>query len=165
MIPVFFGLLTKKFNSRGVWYGVILSVIPGILAVAWNLHEVKLHADQMKADPHMDYMLRTLFGALLSPAVCILVIFGMVIGSALHPRTAEEQASVDAFFEDLKVPYLIDKKARGISPFKLIGMMAFWFGIVMAAVTAFVYVNRVNYGVQGFGLYLIVIAFMCGLGA
>ncbi|MEN6624899.1 MAG: hypothetical protein ABFD69_01585 [Candidatus Sumerlaeia bacterium] len=164
MIPIFLGLLTKKGNSRGVWYGVILSVIPGIIAVAWNLYAVKLHAAEMKADPYVDYLYRTLFAALLSPAICILVVFGMVIGSVLHPRSADEQASVDAFFEDLKKPYLIDKKAKGISPFKLIGMMAFWFGVIMAAVTAFIYFNRVQFGVQSFGLHLIVIAFMCTLG-
>lgn len=164
MIPIFIGLLTKKGNSRGVWYGVILSVIPGIIAVAWNLHAVKANAAAMQTDPHLDYMYRTLFAALLSPAVCILVVIGMVIGSILHPRSADEQASVDAFFEDLKVPYLIDKKAKGISPFRLIGMMAFWFGIVMAVVTAVVFANSAKYGVQSFGLHMIVIAFMSTLG-
>lgn len=163
MIPIFLGLLTKKGNSRGVWYGVILSVIPGILAVAWNLHEVKLHAAEMKVDPHMDYMLRTLFGALLSPGVSLLVIFGMFLGSVLHPRSAEEQASVDAFFEDLKKPYLIDRKAKGISLFKLIGMMSTMFGVVMLAVTAVVKFG--NYGVQDYTLHLIVVAVMIGLGS
>lgn len=107
MIPVFLGLLTKRFNSRGVWYGVLSGITFGVILVAINLYLMNfVYAEQMKTDEMLDYRLRTLYGGLISVGTSVVVLLGMCrIGSSLHPRSAAENQEVEKFFADLKEPY------------------------------------------------------------
>lgn len=177
MLPVVLGMLTKKFNSHGVWYGVVPAILIGTVLVGvdmWATDYFLVNAKDANGililAPAVNeiraYWLVTFFGSMIGIVTSIITIAGMYIGTALHPSTPEEKASVDEFFADLKRPYLIDRKApAGISPFKLIGMLAFMFGIAMALVTIFVYMGRVKYNVQSFTLHWIVVAIMIGLGS
>lgn len=164
MLPVVLGMLTKKFNSRGVWYGVIPAILIGTIIVVVDMWATEYY--HAKDNPVLNYWLVTFVGSMIGIVTSLITIAGMYIGTALHPSTPEEKAAVDAFFDDLKKPYLIDRKApAGISPFKLIGMLAFMFGIAMALVTIFVYIGRVNYNVQSFTLHWVVVAIMIGIGS
>ena len=162
-IPVILGLLTRKFNARGVWVGSLAGVSVG-LALAWlNLVLVDRYEDRMAAEPMVDWLLRTGYSSMLVVVNCATVVAGMWLGSKLRPRSVEEERKVDAFFADLERPYLIDAGNQATeSPFRLIGLTTLWFGGVMLCVA--VAVLLIGAGTRAFQLNLLAAGIMIALG-
>ncbi len=163
LVPVLVGLLTPKFNSRGVWWGVIGGATVGTILVTINLVLVNRFEAEMKAEPRIDWYLRTLASAVITVSNIVVTMLGMWLGSRRYRRTEEEERHVREFFADLERPFLITAEAKAAeSPFRLIGLTTMSFSVVMFVVTAWALVTGGM--TQTFWLNLIAGLIIGGLG-
>ena len=139
MIPLVFGLLFKKFNSRGVIWGVIAGATTGVGLILANIILVQVYTEQMKKDPTLDFWLRSGWNSVTTVLNVMATILGMWLGSVTRKTSEEEKRQVDSFFDDLKKPFLLEAKAeRKFSPFKIVGLALAAFGAAMALISVVV---------------------------
>jgi Na+/proline symporter len=139
MIPLVFGLLFRKFNSRGTLWGVIAGLTVGAALVLTNFFLVSAYADRMKANPSLDFWLRSGWNSAATVLSVAATIIGMWLGTVTKPTPKEEQERVKEFFSDLQKPFLFEEKEKKIlSPFKIIGFMLIVFGLLFAAISVFI---------------------------
>lgn len=155
MIPLILGLLLKKFNARGVIWGVIIGAATGTILIVANFILVGVYAEQMTLDPKLEFWLRSGWNSAATVLNILATLFGMWIGTITKPTPQEEKARVDSFFDDLKKPFQLEaaEKDSSLSPFKIIGFTLAVFGIIIALISLlvlFVYHNT-----QAFRLDLI----------
>ncbi len=93
----------------------------------------------MKADPRLEFWLRSGWNSAATVVSVTATILGMVIGTASRPTPEGEKQRVAAFFADLKTPFLFEgAKSDALSPFGVIGFMLAAFGALVAAVSLLV---------------------------
>jgi SSS family solute:Na+ symporter len=139
MIPLVFGLLFKKFNARGTLWGLIAGSAVGVVLVLTNFLLIPVYADQMKANPRLDFWLRSGWNSAATVLSVAATIIGMWLGTMSKPAPKEEQERAKGFFSDLQKPFLFEEKEKKIlSPFKIIGFMLVVFGLLIAAISVFI---------------------------
>lgn len=156
MIPLIFGLLFKKFNARGVIFGVIAGATVGIVLILANFLMVSIYAEQMKVDQNLEFWLRSGWNSAATLLNILATILGMWIGSVTKPTPKEEEERVSAFFEDLKKPFELEA-AEGkstLSPFKIIGFTLASFGVVIFLIALFILFGYDNTQAFKINLYL-----------
>jgi SSS family solute:Na+ symporter len=145
MIPLIFGLLFKKFNARGTIWGLTAGCLTGVALVLTNFYLVQVYAEAMKTDPTLEFWLRSGWNSAATVVSVAATIIGMKLGTASRPTPDDEKKRVDAFFEDLKRPFLFDEsKSDTLSPFAIIGFMLAAFGALVAAISVLVLVKFRN---------------------
>ncbi|HOI44532.1 MAG TPA: hypothetical protein PLX50_02840, partial [Candidatus Aminicenantes bacterium] len=169
MLPLICGLLFKKVNSRGSIWGLIAGATTGAVLVVTNFFLVQMYAEQMKVNPSMEFWLRSGWNSVATVVGVIATIAGMWLGTRSRPTPAEEKEKSEAFFVDLQKPFLYEEKAeKPLSPFRIIGFMLIFFGLLIAAI-AFLVLGRykdarafkIEFAVS---LALIIIGFLMRLG-
>ncbi|MDD8015347.1 MAG: hypothetical protein PHX45_06605 [Acidobacteriota bacterium] len=169
MLPLICGLLFKKVNSRGSICGLIAGATTGAVLVVTNFFLVQMYAEQMKVNPSMEFWLRSGWNSVATVVGVIATIAGMWLGTRSRPTPAEEKEKSEAFFVDLQKPFLYEEKAeKPLSPFRIIGFMLIFFGLLIAAI-AFLVLGRykdarafkIEFAVS---LALIIIGFLMRLG-
>jgi Na+/proline symporter len=139
MIPLVFGLLFKKFNARGTIWGLTAGCVSGVVLVLTNFYLVQAYAEAMKTNPSLDFWLRSGWNSAATVVSITATVLGMVIGTATRATPEEEKSRVEAFFADLRRPFLYEKAAgETLSPFAIIGFMLAAFGTLVAAISLFV---------------------------
>jgi Na+/proline symporter len=139
MIPLVFGLLFKKFNARGALWGVFAGSITGMTLGLANFFLVQTYADQMKANPSVEFWLRSGWNSAATLLSVIATILGMWLGTVSKPTPDDERARMTEFFHNLKKPFLFEESAKkGLSPFRIIGLMLIAFGIAISAISLLV---------------------------
>ncbi|MEN8229385.1 MAG: hypothetical protein ABFS38_14600 [Bacteroidota bacterium] len=146
MIPLIFGLLFKKFNARGVIWGVISGATVGIILIVANFILVGKYSEQMAVDPNLEFWLRSGWNSIATVLNVLATILGMWVGTMTKPTPRAEEDKVNSFFNDLKKPFQLETTAKesSLSPFKIIGFTLAVFGIIFAAISLlvlFVYHN------------------------
>ena len=133
MIPLIYGLLFKKFNARGVIWGVIAGLATGTILIMANFIMVGLYSDQMTVDPKLEFWLRSGWNSAATVLNILAVFLGMWVGTTTKPTPPEEAEKVTAFFEDLKKPFQLEARVKenSLSPFKIIGFTLAIFGIII----------------------------------
>jgi SSS family solute:Na+ symporter len=169
MIPLVFGLLFRKFNSRGTLWGVIAGLTVGAVLVLTNFFLVSAYAERMKVNPSLDFWLRSGWNSAATALSVAATIIGMWLGTVTKASAKEEQQRVKEFFSDLQKPFLFEEKEKKIlSPFKIIGFMLAVFGLLFAAISVFILLHYKNF--QAFrtdlavALVLIVLGVLMRLG-
>jgi len=164
MIPLVFGLLFKKFNARGTLWGVAAGSACGIVLVLVNFFLIQAYAERMKADPTLEFRLRSGWNSAATFLSVAATVLGMWLGTASRPTPADEKARAQEFFEDLKKPFLFEEKAeRPMSPFRIIGFTLIAFGILVAAVSAVVLVGYQD--TRAFAIDLVVALTLVAIGS
>jgi MFS family permease len=139
MIPLIFGLLFKKFNARGTLWGVIAGSLTGVSLVLANFFLVGFYAEEMAVNLKLDFWLRSGWNSAATVLSVAATIIGMWLGTVTRPTPEEEKARREAFFSDLKKPYLFEEKeTKPLSPFRVIGFMLVAFGLAIALIAAFI---------------------------
>ena len=59
MIPLIYGLLFRKFNARGVIWGVIAGFVTGTILILANFILVGIYSEQMVVDQKLEFWLRS----------------------------------------------------------------------------------------------------------
>jgi len=154
MIPLIFGLLIKKFNARGVIWGVIAGAFTGIVLIVANFILIGIYTDQMAVDPQLEFWLKSGWNSAATVLNILATILGMWIGTITKPTPAEEKEKVDLFFNDLKEPFKLEatEEKSTLSPFKIIGFTLAVFGVLIALIALIPLL--VNNNVQAFRLDL-----------
>ncbi len=164
MIPLIFGLLFKKFNARGVIWGVIAGATVGVVLILANFFMVNIYAEQMANDSNLEFWLRSGWNSMATLLNIIATIAGMWIGSTTKPTPKEEQDRVAKFFENLKKPFELEasEEKSSLSPFKIIGFTLASFGVIIlliALIILWVYDNTNAFKIN---LYLSVTLLLIG---
>jgi MFS family permease len=156
MIPLILGLLFKKFNARGVIWGVIAGATTGIILILINFILMDMYADQLASNPRLEFWLRSGWNSAATVLNIIATILGMWIGTAMNPTSGEEEKKVNDFFKDLNRPYELDVTAAksSLSPFRIIGFTLAIFGLVIILIS-FILLMPAYYNVRAFRLDLI----------
>jgi len=142
MIPLIFGLLFRKLNARGTIWGLTAGCVTGVVLVLTNFYLVQVYAEAMKADPSLEFWLRSGWNSAATVVSVAATVLGMAIGTASRPTPDEERKRVDAFFADLDRPFLFEESRTGAaSPFAVIGFMLAAFGALVAAISVLVLVR------------------------
>ncbi|MDD8027508.1 MAG: hypothetical protein PHI34_13460 [Acidobacteriota bacterium] len=142
MIPLIFGLLFKKFNARGTLWGLTAGCVSGVVLVVANFYLVQVYAEAMKTNPTLEFWLRSGWNSAATVVSITATILGMVIGTTTRPTPVEERNRVEAFFADLRKPFLFEgTTSESLSPFAVIGFMLAAFGILVAAISVLVLVS------------------------
>ena len=164
MIPLIFGLLFKRFNARGVIWGVIAGATVGVVLILANFFVVSIYTEEMKSDPNLEFWLRSGWNSIATLLNVIATILGMWIGSATKPTPKEEEEKVNAFFEDLKKPFELEasEKKSTFSPFKIIGFTLAAFGIIIFLIALFILLFYDNSQAFKIDLYLSLALFLLG---
>jgi Na+/proline symporter len=163
MIPLIFGLLFKKFNARGVIWGVIAGATVGIVLILANFVVVSIYSEQMATNSNLEFWLRSGWNSAATVLNVLATIAGMWIGTITKPTPPKEAEKVTAFFEDLKKPFQLEisERKNKLSPFNIIGLTLAIFGIIIiliALLVLWVYHNDQAFKVDmylGFTLLLI----------
>jgi SSS family transporter len=140
MIPLILGLLFKKFNARGVIWGVIAGATTGVILVLANFIIVGMYSEEMANNTNLEFWLRSGWNSAATVLNILATVFGMWIGTATKPTPKEEVKRVDAFFSDLKQPFELDAEAKSstLSPFKIIGYTLAAFGFIFVLISLFI---------------------------
>jgi SSS family transporter len=140
MIPLILGLLFKKFNARGVIWGVIAGATTGVILVLANFIIVGMYSEEMANNTNLEFWLRSGWNSAATVLNILATVFGMWIGTATKPTPKEEVKRVDAFFNDLKQPFELDAEAKSstLSPFKIIGYTLAAFGFIFVLISLFI---------------------------
>lgn len=156
MIPLIFGLLFKKFNARGVIWGVIAGASIGIILILINFFMVSIYAEQMKVDHNLEFWLRSGWNSIATFLNIAATIIGMWIGSVTKPTPKEEEEKVKVFFEDLKKPFELEpsEKKSTFSPFKIIGFTLAAFGVIILLIALIILLFYDNAQAFKIDLYL-----------
>jgi MFS family permease len=155
MIPLIFGLLFRKFNARGVIWGVIAGATTGIILIVGNFILVGIYSEEMTVDPKLEFWLRSGWNSAATVLNILATILGMWIGTITKPTPREEANKVNSFFNDLKKPFQLEAAAKdsSLSPFKIIGFTLAVFGVVIVLIAFLVLL--VYHNTQAFRLDLI----------
>jgi len=155
MIPLIFGLLIKKFNARGVIWGVIAGATTGIVLIVMNFILIGINTDQMAVDPNLEFWLKSGWNSAATVLNILATILGMWIGTITKPTPTEEKDKVNSFFNDLQKPFKLEttEEKSTLSPFKIIGFTLSVFGVLIALIALIPLL--VNNNVQAFRLDLI----------
>ncbi len=136
MIPTIAGLMYRRFNSKGVIWGVVAGAVLGIALQTINMYLVAEYADLMNSSERINFWLRSGWTSASTMLNIVTVIAGLWLGTKLHPSSGEENARVNSFFEDLQRPFELSEGSKTtISPFSIIGLLFALFGAVMTAVS------------------------------
>ncbi len=167
MIPLILGLLFKKFNARGVIWGVIAGAATGIILILANFILIDVYTEQMGANPQLEFWLRSGWNSVATILNIVATILGMWAGTSANPTSREENEKVNAFFKDLKRPYELNPAAKEskLSPFKIIGLTLAVFGILFAFISLLL-LTPSYYDLRAFRLDLLlsfVLIFLGGL--
>jgi len=136
MIPIIIGLLFRKFNARGVTWGVVGGVAAGLVLHSVNMYLVNKYAGLMETNEQVDFWLRSGWTSAATVISIFTVITGMWLGTVTGETPSDEKERVKAFFGDLQNPFERDPEAAiRISPFRIIGLLLAMFGGVMIAVS------------------------------
>ncbi len=142
MIPLIFGLLFRKFNSRGALWGLIAGCTTGVVLVLANFFLIQAYAVEMQSDPTLEFWLRSGWNSTANVLSVAATMIGMWLGTRTKPTPPEETERVRLFFADLDRPFLYEEPAeKPLSPFRIIGFMIAAFGALVAAVAFFVLVR------------------------
>jgi len=163
MIPTIAGLLFKRFNSRGVTWGVIAGITVGVTLHSLNMYLVAEYAELMNVNEQVNFWLRSGWTSAATVLGISTVIIGMFLGTRSKATSDEEKSRVNAFFDDLERPFELDEGATApVSPFSIIGLLVALFGLIMVVVSFVVlFVLQDTYA---FSLDFAVGAFMILLG-
>jgi len=131
MIPLILGLLLKKFNARGVIWGIITGAVTGISLIVINFILVTVYAEKIAVDANLEFWLRSGWNSAATVLNISATIFGMWLGTKTKPTPKEESDRVNVFFEDLKKPFSLEASNEDtkFSPFKIIGLTLMIFGV------------------------------------
>ncbi len=164
MIPLILGLLFKKFNARGVIWGVIAGATTGIVLILINFVLMDAYADKLAGNPRLEFWLRSGWNSAATVLNILATILGMWIGTSRNPTSGEEKKKVDAFFEDLKRPYELDVAAgkSAMSPFKIIGVTLAIFGVLFALIALLIWWVYDNQQAAQLDLLLALTLFLIG---
>jgi Na+/proline symporter len=163
MIPLVFGLLFKKFNARGALAGLIAGSTTGIVLVLANFFLIQMYAEQMKANPVLEFWLRSGWNSAATVLSIGATILGMWLGTVAKPTPPQERHRAKEFFTDLAKPFLYEEKAaKPLSPFKIIGFMLIGLGVLMAAISILILVSYQDK--EAFRVDLIVASILIALG-
>ncbi|MGD8778507.1 MAG: hypothetical protein PVH88_06045 [Ignavibacteria bacterium] len=164
MIPLILGLLVKKFNSRGVFWGVIAGAFTGTVLILINFILVGIYTEQMKIDPTLEFWLRSGWNSAATVLNILATVLGMWIGTITKATPADEKNRVDTFFKDLQKPFELEAadKESTLSPFKIIGLTIGVFGIIFILISLIVLLGYND--VRAFRLDLILGLVMVLLG-
>jgi len=163
MIPLIFGLLFKKFNARGVIWGVIAGATVGVILVAANFILVRIYAEQMQSNATLEFWLRSGWNSAATVLNILATILGMWIGSITKKVTDDEKERVNEFFQDLEVPFLLEDSSETsvVSPFRLIGFFIAVFGItfsIIACIVLIFYQNSTAFWIDlSVGIFMILV--------
>ncbi len=137
MIPLIFGLLIKKFNARGVIWGVIAGATVGIVLIVANFILVSIYSEQMAVHSKTEFWLRSGWNSAATVLNVLATIFGMWLGTITKPTPPEEKNRVNSFFNDLKIPFQMEtaEKENAISPFRIIGFTLAIFGVIIGLIS------------------------------
>jgi hypothetical protein len=164
MLPLILGLLSKRFNARGTLWGLSAGSLTGIVLVILNVILVQKYAGEMAASPALDFWLRSGWNSAATVLSAAATLAGMAWGTAGRVTPADEKARVDAFFEDLRTPFLYEEKGERIpSPFRIIGDLLLALGLCWAVISAAFILGRGE--TQAFGVNAVVILALLALGA
>lgn len=124
MIPLIFGLLFRKFNARGVIWGMVAGAVVGIILIIANFILIGIYSEQMSVDPNLEFWLKSGWNSAATVLNILATILGMWIGTSTKQTPQEEENRVNSFFEDLKTPFEIEDTGKeiGFSPYKIIGV-------------------------------------------
>ncbi|MFC1509682.1 hypothetical protein ACFL60_08390, partial [Candidatus Omnitrophota bacterium] len=164
MIPLITGLLFRKFNARGVKWGVITGLAVSVPLVALNIFLVQRYAELMEANEQVNFWLRSGWNSAATMINVFATLTGMWLGTVTKETPEDETERVGAFFADLEKPFEHDVEAAPVqvSPFRIIGFTIAALGCVMIAVAAVVLIFYNDS--RAFTLDLIVGGFMLALG-
>ena len=138
-IPIVSGLLFRKFNSRGVRWGVIGGVFVGIGLQLSNVLVTEKYAQLMAANQKIDYWLRSGWTSIATLVTIITVFLLMWLGTRAKETSPDEKKRVDEFFTDIKKPFELDTTHLPVFyPFNIISFIVAVFGITMLAVSLIV---------------------------
>jgi len=164
MLPLILGLLSKRFNARGTLWGLSAGSLTGIVLVILNVILVQKYAGEMAASPPLDFWLRSGWNSAATVLSAAATLAGMAWGTAGRVTPADEKARVDAFFEDLRTPFLYEEKGERIpSPFRIIGDLLLALGLCWAVISVAFILGRGE--TQAFGVNAVVILALLALGA
>lgn len=163
MIPLIFGLLFKKFNARGVIWGVIAGASVGIILILANFVVIAIYSEQMATNSNLEFWLRSGWNSAATVLNVLATIAGMWIGTTTKPTPQEEVKKVTTFFKNLETPFQLEtsEKKSSLSPFNIIGLTLAIFGIIIvliALIILWVYHNDQAFKVDmylGFTLLLL----------
>ncbi|GAF74115.1 unnamed protein product, partial [marine sediment metagenome] len=136
MIPLILGLLFKKFNSRGVIFGMIAGTAVGVILIMANFFLTQKYAGLMETNARVDFWLRSGWNSAATMLNIFATLLGMWIGTVTKETPAEEKERVEEFFKDLERPYELDSTAaKTTSPFRIIGLTLAAFGCAIIAIS------------------------------
>jgi hypothetical protein len=140
MIPLILGLLFKRFNARGVIWGVIAGATTGVLLVLANFILVGIYAEQMASNATVEFWLRSGWNSAATVLNILATVFGMWLGTVTKGTPEAEVKRVDAFFDDLQKPFELEAEAKhsALSPFKIIGYTLAAFGFIFVLISLIV---------------------------
>ncbi|MGD8780965.1 MAG: hypothetical protein PVH88_18610 [Ignavibacteria bacterium] len=140
MIPLILGLLFKKFNGRGVIWGIVAGALVGIILILANFILVSIYSEQMKIDSTLDFWLRSGWNSTATVLNILVTILGMWIGTITKPTPEDEKSRGNKFFGDLQKPFELEagEKQSTLSPFKIIGITISAFGTIFVLISFFV---------------------------
>ena len=132
LIPIAAGLLWKKFNSRGVVWGVIAGVITGTVLATSNLILTQMYSEAMRLNPRLDFWLRSGWTSVTTVLNFSVTLAAMWLGSVRRPTPADEVQRAEAFFRDLERPFEIELKSekQTFSPMRTVGNALLVFGLM-----------------------------------
>jgi len=139
MVPTIIGLLFRRFNARGVKWGVIAGIVVGVLLHSLNMYLVGRYAELMDVNERVNFWLRSGWTSVSTMSSILIVILGMWLGTVFGETSEEEKANVDDFFSDIDRPFeLVPEEKGAVSPFRIIGLLLILFGMVMILVSVFI---------------------------
>ena len=163
MIPLVFGLLFKKFNSKGALWGVILGSLTGVVLVLVNFFLVQIFAEKMKVNPNLDFWLRSAWNSAATVLSVTATILGMWLGTKTSATPEDEINRRELFFTDLQKPFLFEgQEKKAFSPFKIIGLTIIAFALAIAAISLFILLHYRD--LKAFKIDLLVVILLIIIG-
>lgn len=135
MAPLLAGILIRRINARGALWGIVGGFISGSVLLTLNIILLGVYRDQFLTDPTLKYWLNQ---GWTSTAIIInisVTVAGLWLGSVIGKTSDEERARTDEFFRQLERPFVLEAGERQKTPFPAIGVLVFFMGIGMTAVS------------------------------
>ena len=140
-IPIVSGLLFRKFNSRGVRWGVIGGVLVGIGLQMSNVIVTEKYAQLMATNQTIDYWLRSGWTSIATIVTIFTVFLLMWVGTKTKPTPPDEKKRADEFFTNIKQPFELDTTQLPVFyPFNIISFIVAVFGVTMIVVSLIILV-------------------------
>ena len=143
MLPLILGLISRKFNARGVIWGIIGGTTTGVILIVINLILVQKYTDIMVINKRLDFWLRSGWNSAATMLNILATFTGMWLGTVLKETPLDERERVRSFFADLEKPFEIDEdtKKRAQSPFGIIGLTLAAFGGALCSIALVILVG------------------------